>query len=455
MTYDVIVIGSGQGGNPLAYRLSQDGLRVAIVESNKLGGTCINTGCTPTKTLVASAQVAHYVRDSARWGVHTDPPTVNLAEVQARKEDVVAKSRSGWEKKFDGSANPRLYRTRARFVGPKQVEVSGEVLTADKIFIDTGGRPSVPTLEGIDSVPFLTNVSILGLNEIPKHLLVLGGGYIGLEFAQMFRRFGSEVTVVHTGAQLLPQEDQDIATELLRALSEEGLQILLNAQAKRVRSAGGIELDVDTAEGPKTLSGSHLLVATGRKPNVEDLNLESTGVKLNERGFIAVNDRLETSAEGIWAIGDVTGGPAFTHISYNDYQILYANVFQGGTISTKSRLVPYAVYTDPELGRVGLTEKAARAQGRKLKIGTIPLTWVARAIERGETSGLMKLVVDAQTDKVIGAAMLCSEGGELVQIISTLMLCDKPYTTLKGAIYIHPTLAEGFFTLMEAVKPVD
>ena len=451
LNYDALVIGSGQGGNPLAVRLAKDGVRVALVESGLLGGTCINTGCTPTKTMVASAQVAHYARNAGRWGVRASDISVDLAAVVQRKNEVVERFRSGWPKQFDKKVD--VYQGRARFTGVRQIEVGEHSLSAKRIFIDTGAKPVIPALDGLHSVPYLTNETLLELTQLPEHLLVLGGGYVGLEFGQMFQRFGSKVTVVHSGAQLLPNEDGDVISELQKNLEAEGMSFLLQARATSVTRQGNrIELTAKTGDGEQTLSGSHLLLATGRTPETKDLQLDRTGVEMDEKGHIVVNDRLETTAPDIWALGDVTGGPAFTHISYNDYQILYGNIYAGQSLSTRSRLVPYAVYTDPALGRVGLTEKAARAQGRKLKIGKVPMTWVARAIERAETAGLMKLVVDAETDRVLGAAILAAEGGELVQILSTLMLAEKPYTLLKGAIYIHPTLAEGFFALMDSVK---
>jgi pyruvate/2-oxoglutarate dehydrogenase complex dihydrolipoamide dehydrogenase (E3) component len=456
MKYDAIIVGSGQGGNPLTQKLASDGARVAIIEPGPLGGTCINFGCTPTKAMVASAQVAHYARNSKRWGVRAGTVSIDLPAVQERKAKVVAGSRQSWEKKFEGKENPRLYRGKAAFVGERRVEVNGEVLEGERIFIDAGASPAVPKIEGLETVQYLTYMSMLELKELPSHLIVLGGGYVGLEFGQMFGRFGSDVTVVQSNSQILPKEDADIAEELRKALEEEGLRIYLSARATRVApSEQGVNVTFEGAQGSKTVSGSHLLVAIGRAPNTSDLRLQNTGVQTDKKGFIVVDEYLKTSAENIWALGDITGGPQFTHISYNDYQIVYSNVYEGRKISTKTRLVPYAVYTDPSLGRVGLTEKEARANGYKLKIGSIPMTWVARAIERGETAGLMKLVVDATNDKVLGASILCSEGGEVVQILSTLMLADKPYTLLKGAIYIHPTLAEGFFSLMDSVKPVN
>ncbi|MBV9081902.1 MAG: mercuric reductase [Acidobacteriaceae bacterium] len=456
MHYDAIIIGSGQAGNPLAQKLASAGNKVALIESGLLGGTCINTGCTPTKAMVASAQVAHYARNAKHWGVHASNVSVDLPAILHRKGKIVESSRNGWEKKFEGKQNPHLYHARARFIGPKQIQVDEATLEGDRIFIDTGARPSIPDVPGLDSVGYLTNVSILAQRELPAHLIVLGGGYIGLEFGQMFRRFGSDVTVIQRASHILPNEDDDVTDELQRSLESEGIRFVLNAkviEAKRHRTHIGVL--AESSESHETICGSHLLVAAGRTPNTEDLDLEKAGVKTNAKGFIVVDDQLRTTADGIWALGDVKGGPQFTHISYNDYQIVFANVYEGKNLSTTSRIVPYAVFTDPTLGRVGLTEKAARAHGRKLKIGKMPMSSVARAIERGETAGLMKIVVDHDTDRVLGASILSSEGGELVQILSTLILAEKPYTLLKSAIYIHPTLAEGFFGLIENVKPVE
>ena len=456
MRYDAIIVGSGQGGNPLTQRLASDGARVAIIEHGPLGGTCINFGCTPTKAMVASAQVAQYARNASRWGVRAGTVSIDLRAVQERKARVVAGSRHSWENKFEGKGNPRLYRGTAAFVGERRIEVNGEVLEGERVFIDAGASPAVPHIEGLETVQYLTYMSMLELQELPSHLIVLGGGYVGLEFGQMFCRFGSDVTIIQSNAQILPKEDADIAEELRKVLEQEGVRIYLSARATRVMpSELGVDVTFEGRQGPNTVSGSHLLVAAGRAPNTSALRLQNTGVQTDKKGFIIVDEYLKTTAENIWALGDINGGPQFTHISYNDYQIVYANLYEGQKISTKTRLVPYAVYTDPSLGRVGLTEKDARAKGYKLKIGSIPMTWVARAIERGETAGLMKLVVDATNDKVLGASILSSEGGEVVQILSTLMLAEKPYTLLKGAIYIHPTLAEGFFSLMDSVKPIN
>lgn len=453
--YDAIIIGSGQGGNPLGQALAKLGQHVALVEWDQLGGTCVNTGCTPTKTMVASAQVAHYARNAARWGVRAGNVEVDLPTVLKRKDERVTASRTGWEKSVNGDKQPAWFRGRARFIGHKRVRIGEKILEAERIFLDTGCVPTIPLIEGLAGVLYLTNVSILALEQVPQHLLVLGGGYVGLEFAQMFRRFGSEVTVVQNGKQILPREDEDIATELQKAIEAEGVKFHLDSRATKVQGEGGnLRLIFESKGKSHTVTGSHLLVAAGRTPQTKDLALEKTGVDIDGKGFIVVNDRLETTAPGIWAIGDVTGGPAFTHISYNDFQIIYGNLYEGKNLSTKTRIVPYAVFTDPALGRVGMTEKEARQQGLKLKIGKAPMSRVARALERAETAGLMKVVVDAGTDKVLGAAILSTQGDETVQIFSTLILADKPYTLLRGAIYIHPTFAEGLFTLLDSVDPV-
>ncbi len=456
MQYDAIVIGSGQGGNPLAQKLAANGAKVAIIEPGPLGGTCVNFGCTPTKAMVGSAQVAHYARDARNWGVQTNGVRVDLEAIQNRKDTIVASSRSSWEKKFEYSENPKLYRGRAVFTGERKLEVNGQVLEGKRVFIDAGASPTIPKLDGLENVPYLTYISILELQQIPSHLIVLGGGYVGLEFGQMFRRFGSEVTIVQQGPRILPKEDDDISDALAKVLEAEGVRIQVNARATRVQPTdGAIEMSLEGDHGAATISGSHLLLATGRTPNTAGLHLERAGVRVNGKGFIEVDEFLQTTAENVWALGDINGGPQFTHIAYNDFQIVYANLYEGARISTGTRLVPYGVYTDPSLGRVGLTEREARAKGYQLKVGSVPMTSVARAIERGETAGLMKLVVDAATDKVLGAAILSAEGAETVQIISTLMLADMPYTLLKGAIFIHPTLAEGLFSLMESVKPIN
>jgi len=456
MKFDAVVIGSGQGGNPLCHRLADKGWNVALVERSHLGGTCINSGCTPTKTMVASAQVAHYARNAARWGVHASDVRVDLPAIVERKNKVVASFRAGQERRVAERKTLHLYRGHARFLSAHQLQVGNQVIEGERVFINTGTRPEMPRLPGLDSVPYLTNATLMEVRDLAEHLLVLGGGYIGLEFGQMFRRFGSEVTIVHRGDRLLTREDPDLTDELRKALEAEGVKFLLNAQTTAVHtSAGQIVLEVESPKGRTTLAGSHLLVATGRRPNADDLGLEKANVEIDARGYVKVNSRLETNVPGVWALGDVKGGPAFTHISYNDYQIIYGNLMEGKNMTIEHRYVPYSVFTDTQFGRVGITEQEARSSGRKLKIGTYPMAHVARAIERDETAGLMKIIVDAETDRILGAAILGTEGGELIQILGALILANAPYTVLKGAVYIHPTLAEGFFGLMESVKPVN
>ncbi len=456
MRFDAIVIGSGQGGNPMSYALADHGWTVALIEKSHLGGTCINTGCTPTKTMVASAQVAHYARNASRWGVMADNVRVDLPAIVARKDAVVHSFRSGHEKKVEQRPNLHLYRGHARFLAPRRLQVGDDVIEGERIFINVGTRPAPPRLDGLDSAGYLTNESVMELQQVPEHLIVLGGGYIGLEFGQMFRRFGSRVTVIHRGEQFLTREDPDIAQELRKALVADGVEFRLNSNPIKVeKQQDQVIVTIATGTQTEAIAGTHILAATGRRPNTDDLGLDKSGVALDSHGYVTVNGRLETGVPGIWALGDVKGGPAFTHISYNDYQIAYANIIGGKNLTIENRYVPYSLFTDPQLGRVGMTEKEARASGRKLKIGTLPMAYVARAIERDETAGFMKIIVDAETDRILGAAVLGIEGGELVQILGALILANAPYTVLKGAVFIHPTLAEGLFGLMDSIKPVN
>jgi pyruvate/2-oxoglutarate dehydrogenase complex dihydrolipoamide dehydrogenase (E3) component len=456
MRYDAIIVGSGQAGVPFSYHLADHGWTVALIEKGNLGGTCINTGCTPTKTMIHRAQIAHYARNAARWGVVTHDVSADLPKIVAQKDALIQGRRDHHERQVAERPKMRLYHGEACFVGPRQLSVAGEVLESERIFINTGARPSVPRIPGLESIDYLTNETLLDLKTLPEHLIVLGGGYIGLEFGQMFVRFGSQVTVIESAGQIVPREDPEIAAELRRALEAEKMKFLLSTQATSVeRKGGSIVLTVEGAGGVSTVSGSHLLVATGRRPNTEGLDVEKAGVEIDKFGFVRVNGRLETNVKGIWALGDVKGGPAFTHISYNDYQIVYSNLIEGKDLSTDHRLVPYCVFTDPQLAGVGMTEKEARAQGYRLKVGRVPMAWVARAFERDETAGLMKIVVDATNELVLGAAILGVEGGEVIHTIYTLMLGNLPYTLLKGAVYIHPTLTEGLWFLMEDVKFVD
>lgn len=453
--FDAIVIGSGQAGNPLAHSLADRGWTVALIEREYLGGSCVNYGCTPTKTMLASAQIAHYARRAPEFGVHTASVDVNLEEVVARKDEIVRQWRAGQQRHVEERPNITLFRGAGTFTGPRTVSVNGDELTSEHIFINTGTRPRVLPIDGIDDVPYLTNKNVMDLTEVPEHLLVIGGSYVGLEFGQMFRRFGSEVTVVEFMDQLIPREDEDVATTLQKALEDEGMQFLRSTQATRVErdEQGRLHLTVASRDGgeQQTLVGTHLLLAAGRAPNTDALDLEAAGIE-HEKGWINVNEYLETSVPGVYALGDVTGGPAFTHISYNDFQIVYHNLFHDEERSTEGRIVPYALFTDPELGRVGMTEKEARDRGFNVKVGSIPMRWVARAIERNETAGMMKVVVDADTDRILGAAILGIAGAELVQTLMALMMADAPWTTFRKAVYIHPTLTEGFFTLMDTVE---
>ena len=452
-TYDAIIIGSGQGGNPLAQKLADLGWNVALVEREHLGGSCVNYGCTPTKTMIASARAAYVAQNGSRLGIRVGDVQVNLPEIVARKNKIVSQSRKGQEEQAASRPTLNLHRGHARLSSSHTVEVDGRALQSDHIFIDTGTRPRIPTISGIHRVPFLTNRTIMDLEKAPDHLIVLGGSYIGLEFGQMFRRFGSRVTVIDHNDRIISREDPDVSEALQEALEAEEMRFLLN---RTVQAASLVEDGIElTLSDHEVLTGTHLLVATGRDPNTDDLGLEVAGVETDSRGFIKVNERLETNVPGIWAIGDVKGGPAFTHISYDDHFIIFNNLINGTDRSTGGRVVPYALFTDPELGRVGMTEAQARAEGYRLKISSIPMSQVARAIERDETAGLMKVVIDADTDRILGAAVLGVEGGELVQILMTLMLADAPWTVLKRAVYIHPTLAEGFFALLEQVRLVE
>jgi pyruvate/2-oxoglutarate dehydrogenase complex dihydrolipoamide dehydrogenase (E3) component len=456
MEYDAIIIGSGQGGGPLAHKLADLDWKVALVEEKYLGGSCINYGCTPTKVMIASARVAHQARRGSELGIHVSGVGVDLAEVVERKNEIVLQWRQGQQEQAEKRPTLDLYRGHGRFSGPHSVEVNGQTLTSDHIFIDTGTRPRLIPIEGLDEVDYLTNLNVMDLTEVPERLLILGGSYLALEFGQMFRRFGSQVTVVELMDQIVPREDKDVAQALQEALAKEDIAFRLGAKASQVVEDGdGIVLTVEYRDGrTETVSGSHLLMAIGRTPNTDDLGLEAAGVETDDDGYVKVNDRLETNVPGVWAIGDVKGGPAFTHVSYDDHLVIYDNLINEADRTIDGRIIPYAVFTDPELGRVGMTEKAAREAGYRLKVGKIPMSWVARAIERGETEGLMKIVINADSNRILGAAILGSEGGELVQILMALMMADAPWTLFKQAMFIHPTMAEGFFTLMDNVEPV-
>ena len=457
-SYDVIVIGAGQGGGPLATAFAAAGRRVALVEREHVGGTCINVGCTPTKTMVASARVAYLTRRAADYGVQTGSTALDLRVVRGRKRDIVESFREGSESGIREADNVDLLLGEARFTGADTIDVTltdGGVkhLSATAIVIDSGGRPTVPDLDGLDAIPFLDSTSIMELDELPEHLLVLGGGYVALEFAQMFRRFGSQVTVVQRGEQLVGREDADVADAVAGILREDGIEVLLGADTLRVGSGPGgeIALTVRAAEGEQTLTGSHLLVAVGRTPNTDRLNLGAAGVATDKRGYIQVNERLETTVSGIYAIGDVNGGPAFTHISYDDFRILRTNLIGGGDATTTDRLVPYVMYIDPQLGRVGLSEREASEQGRNVRVASMPMSSVARAIEVDETRGFMKAIVDADTQQILGCAVLGIEGGEVMSMLQLAMMGRLPYTSLRDAVFAHPTLAESLNNLFASL----
>ncbi|MDQ4106369.1 MAG: mercuric reductase [Actinomycetota bacterium] len=456
--YDAAIIGTGQGGKPLAAALAGAGYETAIIERGDVGGSCINEGCTPTKTMVASARVAYLARRAADYGVETGPVNVNLKAVRQRKRDIVERFSGGSEKRLRNTENLDLLMGEARFTGPRELEVdlngAGSLrLTADRVFINTGTRPSVPPIEALEAIPFLDNRSVMELDKVPDHLLVLGGGYVGLEFGQMFRRFGSEVTIVQRGPQLLPREDEDVAEGVADVLREDGIEVLLGTMASGVTRSGNgeVRLKVLAPKGERTLEGSHLLVASGRVPNTDQLNLKAAGIKTDEKGFVMVDEWLETSMPGVWAMGDVKGGPAFTHISYDDFRVIRANLLDGAEDSVEGRPVSYTVYIDPQLGRVGLSAKEARERGLNFKIAKMPMKHVARALETDESRGLMKVLVEAENDRILGAAILGIEGGELMSMVHLAMLGDMPFTVLRDAPFAHPTLAESFNNLFATI----
>ena len=450
--YDAIVVGSGQGGTPLSRALAEAGMRTALVERVHVGGTCINEGCTPTKTMVASARVAYLARRGADYGVKTGPVSVDLKRVRQRKQAIVDSFRNANQAAIEKTANLELIFGTASFTGARTLVVRGKngerSLSGERIFINAGTRAAVPRVEGLDAVPFLDNASIMELESVPEHLLILGGGYIGLEFGQMFRRFGSRVTIVQSGKQLLAREDADVAEEVAKILQEDGIEVLLNTKTERVSSAGGrIRLEVREGSAGRAMEGSHLLVAIGRRPNSDTLNLQAAGIETDAKGFIRTNPRLETNVDGVFALGDIKGGPAFTHISYDDFRILRANVIEKKNVTIEGRLVPYTCFIDPQLGHVGLNEEEAREQGRKIRVAKMPMNHVARAVEMDESRGFMKAIVDADTDEIVGATVLGIEGGEVMAVFEMAILGKVKFTALRDGIFAHPTLAEGLNNL--------
>jgi len=456
--FDAIVIGSGQAGPFLAAKLCAAGMKTALVEREHLGGTCVNDGCIPTKTLVASARTAHVARRAADYGVMIDGPVrVDMKAVKARKDAIVAQSVASLSSWLGGMENLTLLWGHARFVGPHRVQVGDDVLEAPKIFINTGGRALLPDWPGIDEVPVLTNTSMMALDVVPEHLLVIGGSYIGLEFAQMHRRFGARVTVLEHGGRLVSREDPEVSAEIRAILEREGIEVLTMARDFTLARAadGGIRLGITQDGRPRELDGSHLLVAVGRKPNTDDLGLEQAGVACDARGFIEVDDQLRTSVPGVWAMGDCNGRGAFTHTSYNDHEIVAANLLDDDPRRVSDRIPAYALFIDPPLGRVGLTEAEVRASGREALVGTMPMTRVGRAKERGETQGFMKVLVDAQTERILGASLLCIDGDEIVHSLLDLMAANAPYTVIARAVHIHPTVSELIPTLLQQLEPLE
>ena len=451
--FDAIIVGAGQAGPSLAGRLTSVGQRVAIIERKLIGGTCVNTGCIPTKTLVASAHAAHLARRGAEYGVGTGSVSVDMAKVKARKDDVMLNDRKGVESWLDGMDGCTVYRGHARFGDPHTIGVNGELLHGDRIFLNVGGRAVVPDLPGLSDVEFLTNVSILELDTVPAHLVIVGGSYIALEFAQMYRRFGAPVTVVEKGPRLASREDEDVSVTVREILEAEGIDVVVDADDIRItKSDSGFELTPRAGAAP--IAGSHLLMAVGRRPNTDDLGLEAAGVQTDARGYIVVDDKLKTNVDHIWAMGDCNGKGAFTHTSYNDFEIVAANLLDNDPRRVSDRITTYALYIDPPLGRAGMTVREVRASGRKALVGKRPMTRVGRAVEKGETQGFMKVVVDADTGEILGAAILGVGGDEAIHAILDVMSAKAPYTTLSRTMHIHPTVSELIPTMLQEMSPL-
>jgi pyruvate/2-oxoglutarate dehydrogenase complex dihydrolipoamide dehydrogenase (E3) component len=455
--YDAIVIGTGQAGPALARRLVAAGWKVAVVERKLFGGTCVNTGCTPTKTLIASAYAAHLARRGSDYGVViSGPVSVDMKAVKARKDAVVAPSRSGVERSLRSLKGCTVYAGHARFVGPKELKVGDEVLRGDKVFINVGGRAVVPPIPGLEKTPYLTNSSMMDVDFLPPHLIVLGGSYIGLEFAQAYRRFGSEVTVVELAPRLIAREDEDVSRAIADILKEEGIDIRLASKVVGVEKQGErITVDIEAAGARSQVTGSHLLLAIGRRPNTDDLGLDQAGIAKDARGYIQVDDQLRTNVPGIWAMGDCNGRGAFTHTSWNDFEIVAANVLDNASRRVSDRVNAYALYTDPPLGRAGMTEAEVRKTGRPALIATMAMEDVSRAYEKGETKGFMKILVDKETKQILGASFLGLSGDEVIHCVLDVMYAKAPYTVLQRAMHIHPTVAEFIPTMLGDLVPLQ
>jgi pyruvate/2-oxoglutarate dehydrogenase complex dihydrolipoamide dehydrogenase (E3) component len=454
--FDSIIIGTGQAGPSLAKRLAAAGMKVAIVERKLFGGTCVNTGCIPTKTMVASAYAAHMARRAADFGVVIDGGvSVDMRRVKARKDAVSGKSRDGLETWLKGMENCTVYEGHARFESPHEISVGADRLTAGRIFINAGGRAVVPPMPGVDEVEYLTNSSMMAVDFLPRHLIIVGGSYVGLEFGQMFRRFGSEVTIIEMGPRLIHREDDDVSAAIREILEAEGIHLRLDAKCIGFSRHGEeIVAQVDCESADKEVAGSHLLLAVGRRPNTDDLGLEKAGVAMDERGYIQVDDQLRTSVPGIWALGDCNGKGAFTHTSYNDSEIVSANLLDNDPRRVSDRILAYALYIDPPLGRAGLTEQEVRNTSRRALIGKRPMTKVGRAVEKGETQGFMKILVDAETHAILGAAILGTGGDEAIHSILDVMYAKAPYTVIQRAVHIHPTVSELIPTMLGEMQPL-
>ena len=455
--YDAIIIGTGQSGPALAARLNKEGQKTAIIERKLVGGTCVNVGCTPTKTLVGSARIAYLARQAGEFGISIEGDiAVDMGRVKARKDAIAGASNQGVTDWLEGMDNVDLIRGHARFVDSHAVEVNDDVLEADRIFINVGARARVPDWPGIDDVPYFTNSSIMDVDFLPAHLIIIGGSYIGLEFAQMYRRFGSEVTVIEMHERLIGRDDEDVSDAIQEILEGEGVRFRLQADCIEARATGdGIAVRVTCEDGPEEETGSHLLIAVGRVPNTDDLGLDSAGIEANQFGFINVDDALRTNVKGVWAIGDVNGQGAFTHTSYNDYEIVAANLFDNDSRKVSDRILCYGLFIDPPLGRVGMTEKQVRDSGRRALVGKRMMTRVARAKEFGETRGFIKIIVDADSEEILGAAILGLNGDEAIHCLLDTMYARQPYTVISRAVHIHPTVAELIPTVLQEMQPLE
>jgi pyruvate/2-oxoglutarate dehydrogenase complex dihydrolipoamide dehydrogenase (E3) component len=455
-TFDAIIIGTGQAGPSLANRLAGAGMKVAIIERKLFGGTCVNTGCIPTKTMVASAYAAHMVRRAADFGVAVNGPiAVDMKRIKARKDEISGRSRTGVESWLKNMENCTVHEGHASFQSPKELQVGQDTLSAERIFINVGGRAIVPEMPGLDQIPFLTNSSMMGVDFLPRHLIVVGGSYIGLEFGQMFRRFGSEVTIIEMSNSLCRREDEDVSSAIREIVEKEGIEVRLNAKCIGFSGHGEeIGAHVDCTAGAPEISGSHVLLAVGRRPNTDDLGLERAGVAVDSHGYITVDDQLRTSVPGIWALGDCNGKGGFTHTSYNDFEIVAANLLDNDPRRVTDRITAYNLYIDPPLGRAGLTEAEVRKTGRPALIGKRPMTKVGRAVEKGETQGFMKILVDAETKRILGAAILGTSGDEAIHCVLDLMYAKAPYTVMQRAVHIHPTVSELIPTMLGELRPL-